>query len=68
MLAAVIAGVLILVRALRSEWRLAVTPCDTEGRPQGITRRERVADEQAADARLTIIAQEIREGRWPPLE
>lgn len=62
---ALIGGIAVLARALRSGWRIAITPCDPRGRPIGATRRERVVDEQAAELRVSAIAGDRRLGPAP---
>lgn len=56
---------MVIARSARSGWRIAVTPSDGQGRPTGATHRERVADQDAAEARSAAIVLAVRSGRWP---
>lgn len=64
-LGVVLAVVAVLARSMRQGWRIAVTPRDERGRPSGATYRERVADEQGAEAQAQNIVGRIRSGQWP---
>jgi hypothetical protein len=56
----------VIFRSGRRGWRIAVTPCDGQGRPKGRAHRERVSDQGAAESRAEVILADIRHGRWPP--
>ena len=43
----------------------AVTPCDRQDRPTGPAHRERVADQEAAEARSAAVVLAIQSGQWP---
>ena len=64
-LGGVIAIIRMLVRSSRRGWRVAVTPCDIQGRATGASHRERVPDEEAATTRSRAIVGAIRTGHWP---
>ncbi|HVM35592.1 MAG TPA: hypothetical protein VM784_09625 [Actinomycetota bacterium] len=56
---------MVVARSARKGWRIAVTPCDGQGRPTGRSYMERLADQKAAEARSAAVALAIRSGRWP---
>ena len=62
---ALVAVGMVVARGARRGWRIAVTPCDRQDRPTGRAHRERVADQEAAEARSTAVVLAIRSGQWP---
>lgn len=62
---ALVALGMVVARAARRGWRIAVTPCDRQDRPTGPAHRERVADQEAAEARSAAVVLAIRSGQWP---
>jgi hypothetical protein len=56
---------MVIGRFARRGWRIAMTPSDGQGRPTGATHRERVVDQDAAQARSAAIVLAVRSGHWP---
>lgn len=65
LIGALVALLGVVIRSGRKGWRIAVTPCDRQGRSTGATHREQLADRGAAEARVGAILGAIRDGHWP---